>query len=397
MMLEFTVEEDAFRSAVRELCASEAIELDYPGQSRGLKGGYSSKFYRTLGERGLLGLQFPERYGGRGWSPVFETILAEELGYAAAPSGNYAGTVLEFGMLILRHGSEEQRQAYLPRIARGEIRAGHAYTEPDAGSDLAAVRTTAVRDGDSYVVNGHKLFASEVHRTDYSLLLARTAASGPPEVRLSLFVLDNAAPGLTVRKMATMGGKGTNDLFLDDVRVPAANLIGEENRGWEYFREIEVEYWAKNQGYYCGKLRRLVEMLVEHARTTAGGGRQLADIPSVRVRLARMATDVHALRLLSYRLARLLAAGAEVRGLTAVLKVYTDETILRLGDEALAIAGPQGIVAAGDTHAPLGGLLENTYRENALKHFSSLGHNYARNAVAAHRLGLPDLRERRTP
>ncbi len=384
----FTEEQDRFRAEVRAFCEQADPQFDDPQKSKGLKGGYSAALYRELGRRGWLGLQIPTRYGGAGRPPIFEAILAEELGRSAAPAGNYAGTVLEFGHLILRHGSEWQRETYLPRIASGEIRAGHMYTEPEAGSDLAAVRTTAVRDGDVYVVDGTKMFASEVSRTDYSVLMARTWRDVPAEDGLSLFILDNRAPGVTHTRLATLGGKGTHQAYLDSVRIPARDLIGEENCGWEYFLDIRAEYWTKNQGYFCGTMARLLEQLVGFTRSDDGGWR--AADPLIRQRIARLAMDVAALRLLTYRLASAERPHEELAQI-ATLKVLTDELILRFGNEAMAIGGPESLFAAQPGANAAGLSLENRYRENALKHFSSLGHALARSVLATDGLGLPSV------
>jgi alkylation response protein AidB-like acyl-CoA dehydrogenase len=262
------------------------------------------------------------------------------------------------------------------------------YTEPDAGSDLAAVRTTAVRDGDVYIINGTKMFASEVNRTDYSVLMARTSRDVPPEDGLSMFILDNRAQGVTHTRLATLGGKGTNQAYLDSVRIPARDLIGEENRGWQYFLDIRAEYWTKNQGYFCGTMARLVEQLVEFVREDAGGWR--AADPLTRQRIARLAIDLAALRWLTYRLASAGRPHVELAQI-ATLKVLTDELILRFGNEAMAIAGPDSLFSAGHGAAASGLSLENRYRENALKHFSSLGHAFARSVLATDGLGLPSV------
>lgn len=382
----FTDEQERFREDVRALCERDDPTFDDPTKSKGLKGGYSSAFYRQLGERGWLGLQIPTQYGGAGRPPIDEIIFAEELGRAAAPAANYAGTVLEFGHMILRHGTEWQRQTYLPRIVSGEIRAGHAYTEPEAGSDLAGVRTTAMRRGDEYVVNGLKVFASEVDRTDYSLLMARTDQGVSAEQGITLFVLDNRANGVSHTRLRTMGGKGTNQAYLDDVRIPVRDRIGEENEGWRYFLDIRAEYWTKNQGYFCGTLQRFLDQLVRFVRDDASGWRR-AD-PLIRQRLAQLAIDLRALRLLSYRLA-CADHPHEEGALIATLKVLTDSVILRFGDEAMRIVGPDSLLASADGSPVFGVTLENRYRENALKHFSSLGHSFARSALAVEGLGMP--------
>jgi len=389
----FSDSQEQFRAAVRAFCAATEARLDDPSKSRGLKGGYSAAFYKELGRRGWLGLQIPVEYGGAGRGPVEELILGEELGRSGSPSGNYAGTVLEFGQLILRHGSDWQRRTYLPRIVDGSIRAGHLYTEPEAGSDLAAIRTTAVRDGDGYVVNGLKTFASEVGRTDYSVLSARTRPDVEGERAISLFVLDNRAPGVTFTRLDTTGGKGTNQAYLDGVRIPARDRIGAEHGGWPVFLDIRLEYWTKNQGYYCGTLQRLLAALVAFLVTPRDTDTSAA-AAGARQRLGRLAIDVEALRLLSYRLASNPRRHADIRQI-ATLKIYTDELLLRFTDAAMKIVGRDSLRSGGPVLGWPDGSLENRYREDILKHFSSLGHAFARSVLAADGLGLPQTEPER--
>lgn len=386
MDFQLTDEQERFRAEVCSFCAHADLDFDDPSRSKGLKGGYSREFYRELGRRGWLGLQLPLEYGGAGRAPIYETLFAEELGQHELPAGNYAGSVLEFGNLVLRHGSEWQRRTYLPRITSGEIRAGHAYTEPEAGSDLSAVRTRAVRHGGEYVVNGLKMFASEIERADYTVLMARTDPDAPPERGISLFILDNRSEGVSDTRLETMGGKGTYLAYLDNVRIPERDRIGEENAGWEAFLDIRAEYWTKNQGYFLGTLQRLLTRLVDHVRT-ADGGRLQAE-PLVRDRLARLAIRVRGLRWLSYRLATAARPHEEGR-LIAALKVYTDTLILDFADEAMRIIGQDSLLERDGESGPFGLVFENRYRENALKHFSSLGHSFARTVLAVDVLGLP--------
>jgi 3-oxocholest-4-en-26-oyl-CoA dehydrogenase alpha subunit len=382
----FSEAQEQFRAEVRAFCATATPRLDDPTRSRGLKGGYSSTFYRELARRGWLGLQIPVEYGGAGLGPIEELILGEELGRSGAPSGNYAGTVLEFGNLILRHGSARQRRTYLPRVADGSIRAGHLYTEPEAGSDLAAIRTTAVRVGDAYLVNGLKTFASEIDRTDYSVLMARTRPDAEGERSISLFILDNRAQGVSYTLLGTTGGKGTKQAYLDRVRIPIRDRIGRENEGWPAFLDIRLEYWTKNQGYYCGTLQRLLDGLVAFMATDRQAPSDSVAI--ARQRLARLAIDIESLRLLSYRLASSPRPHRETRQI-AVLKVFTDELLLRFTDEAMRIVGRDSLRAGEDPAGWSGGSLENRYREDILKHFSSLGHSFARSVLAIEGLGLP--------
>ncbi|MBI2858120.1 MAG: acyl-CoA/acyl-ACP dehydrogenase [Chloroflexi bacterium] len=386
----FTEEQLRFRQEVRELCTREAAAAEHQGVFRSLKGKYSPVFRRRLAEKGWLGLHFPRKYGGQEKDFVCTVIFEEELGYSQAPAGLYSGTVFEFGDLLLKCGSERQRQEYLPRIARGEITAGHAYTEPDAGSDLASVKTRAVLKGDHYEINGRKLYMTEVHHTDYMILMARTDLLAPPEKGVSLFILDSKTPGIDCAPMFTLGGTRTNQVFLDNVSIPAENLIGEENKGWDYFMQIRADYWFKSQAYYCGNMQGLLERLIRHAKETKSGRMPLSQDAAVRQKLARMATDINTLRLLTYRMAWVLdRRGPDVLPFSAIATVFTNETILSFANSAMQVLGLWGQLESGSEHAPLSGVIENLYRGSTIKHFGSLGLNVTKNFVATYGLGLP--------
>ena len=229
----FTEGQQKFRQEVREFCEKTPRgEIDATLE-------YSPSFYAKVAERGWRGLSLPKEYGGQGLDVIYGTIFTEEMSYWGVPLLLYGPTGSEhlWGGIILKYGSEEMKKEYLPRIAKGELTIGQAFTEPEAGCDLPSVQTCAVRKGDDYVVNGQKVFCTSIHRGEYQFLMARTDPDAPKEKGLSLFLLDPKLPGITVTPLITMRGSRTNQVFLDDVKIPRRNLVGEENRGWSYFME----------------------------------------------------------------------------------------------------------------------------------------------------------------
>ena len=232
MDFRFSKEEEEFRKELGEFLDKELTEeiARQNWEDKGL-GPEGREFARKLGAKGWLGLGWPKEYGGQGGSPMYEFILVTELARRGAHIPNDIARLMG-GPTILRHGSEELKKEFLPRIARGEIEFALGYTEPQAGSDLAALEMRAVEDGDDYIMNGQKMFNTECHYADYHWLAARTDPDAPRHRGISLFVVDMNSPGITIRPLWTMSGERTNEVFYDNVRVPKRRMVGEKNRGF---------------------------------------------------------------------------------------------------------------------------------------------------------------------
>lgn len=383
----FTEEQQRFRREVHDFCEREPWGELAPEIARG----YSASLYREVAEKGWLGLHFPKRYGGQGKDAIYQAIFAEEVGYSGAPLQPYM-TVSQFGKLIQKCGTEQQKKEYLPRIMKGEIMVGQAFTEPEAGTDLAAVQTRAVRKGDHYIVNGQKMFMTQAHlQSDYSILMARTDPSAPREKGISLFILSHKTPGISYTPLMGIGGLRTNQVFLDDVKIPIENLIGEENKGWDYFMQNKAYYWNKGRFRRLGGLQRMFDSLVQYTKETESNGYLLSQNPSVRQKLAEMAIDIKVLRLLNYRLAWMLSKDLDALDLAAILKVFSNEALLRFGNSAMQILGLYGQLQGESRYAPLAGIMERAYRANVMAHFvDSGGACITRGFIATHTLSLPE-------
>jgi len=225
---------------------------------------------RELYDAGLVAVSFPEPYGGRGLSPVFDAIVLEELGAVGAPSAFHYGYVAR---VLLEYGSDEQRERFIRPALRGDERWCQGFSEPDAGSDLASIRTRAVRDGDEFVVTGQKVWTSRAHWADWCLLLVRTGAPDSRHRGLSCLILPTDCPGLTIRPFRELtGGLEFAELFLDDVRVPVTNVVGEVDGGWRVaMSTVAYERGPSDVGKIAdlrARLHRLVHTMVERGVST---------------------------------------------------------------------------------------------------------------------------------
>lgn len=386
----FNKEQQRFRQEVRDFCQKEPWGELVPEVCMA----YSPSFYRRVAEKGWLGLRFPRKYGGQGKDAIYETIFLEEVGYSGAPVGWVLQSlaVSEFIPLVLKFGNELQKKEYLPRILKGEVTACHAFTEPEAGSDLSSVQTRAIREGDYYIVNGKKMFHTFAHvKSCYAVLMAKTDPSAPSGKGISLFILDNESPGISYNALRTLGAVRTNQVFFDDVKIPRENLLGEENKGWDYFTQIRDNYWVKGRACRLGLQQLLFDRLVQYTKETKSHGCLLSEDARVRQKLAEMAIDIRIMRLLLYRVAWMQDKGLDALTFAAILRVFMDESVVKIDNNAMQILGLCGQLQEGSKYVLLGGVMEGAYREDAACHFWDGGSCATRNTIATHALGLPEF------
>jgi len=379
----FTEEQLGFRQEVSDFClnAPRYPLVDFIEESF-----FSPEYYRELAARGWIGLHWPKEYGGQGRTWVDLVTFNEQMGYRAAPIGEiYYGTVGLFGDFCCAHGSEEQKRDYLPRITRGEIRFARAYTEPDAGYDLAAVQTSARADGDDYIINGHKHYTTGGNTADYLFLLARTDPEARNGKGLSFFIVDRKTPGITVSAMWSIAMR-TNEVFFEDVRVPGRNLIGEAGRALEYFDDDPRFRYETCPGYDLGGTKRLFERVVRQVKQDSSPGpRQRAQ---ARQMLAEIAIDIEVSRLLTYRLAWMRDAGLFPRYEVYVHKLFQAELDQRLSRSATEIFGLLGQLDMGAKYAPLRGMMPIMLRTTLIQILPG-SHEILRSAIARKGLQLP--------
>ncbi len=296
---------------------------------------------QKLNEKGWSVPGWPVEYGGPGWSVSQRHIFEEESFLAGCPALSPQGLTL-VGPVIAHHGTQAQKDYHLPKIRSAEIMWAQGFSEPNAGSDLAALQCRAVRDGDEYVVNGQKIWTSEAHYSEWVFMLVRTSTEGKKQAGISFMLIDLSTPGITIRPIISIdGGHELNEVFFEDVRVPAENLVGEENKGWTYAKELlaEERTFSAEVKRHKGQLARIKDI----ARKVKIRGRPLIEDPHFQRRLAQLEIEVLAHEATLWRVVAEEEAGILGAAPTpSILKVRGTELVQRLGAlmlEALEEAG----------------------------------------------------------
>lgn len=345
MTFDLTREQRDIQQAAREFAEGElrdvARELD--SEER-----FDDRLWKKAAELGFLGVFIDEAYGGMGMGYLDQCLIVEEfarvdLGLAHAIESTFFGT-----QLIQDVGTEEQKRNYLPPICRGEMRMGMAITEPDAGSDVAAVSTEAVRDGDEYVITGNKMFITNATTADFVVALCVTdPENAKKHHRFSTIVVETDRPGYEANAFhgkLSLRASNTGDVVFHDVRVPVDNLLGEEGRGFynimNFFNRSRVQVGALGVGTAQGAL----EKAVDHVRKRSQFGKPLASFQMVQGKIAEMVTMTEAARSLCYRAAAKLDAGTPDPGLSSMAKWYCAEVAVKVADEAIQLHGGYGIL-----------------------------------------------------
>jgi alkylation response protein AidB-like acyl-CoA dehydrogenase len=290
--------------------------------------------------------------------------------------------------MLLSVGTEEQRKEWIPRIASGEIAFWLAYSEPNAGSDLGGIQTTAIRDGDDYVVNGQKTWSSGAHHSDYAWMIARTDPEARKHRGVSFFIVDNKSPGITMRPVDNiLGEHHFNEVFFDDVRVPAANLVGEENMGF-YHLMTALDY-ERVVLVGIGGFRRQFEELLEYVTTAERNGQPLKNQPSVRRKLAELATRIEIAYMLVWKTAEMLDKKEDPHVESSVLKVVSTELARDLAEVGMDILGPYGQLAEESEWTPLRAMIPRGFLESISATIGAGTSEIQRNIIAQRGLGLP--------
>ena len=380
MKFAFTAEQDAKRAEFRAF-----LEANRPAPGEMDEESGSGRFERALAEKGWLTMAWPLEYGGLGATHTEQVIFKEEL-FRVGGGFDFLGVQLA-GPTIMVHGSDELKRQFLPKIAAAEIRWCQGFSEPGAGSDLASLQTRAVRDGDDFVVNGSKIWTSSAHRADWILLLTRTDTEAPKHRGISMFVVDMKTPGVTVRPLHHITGvHGFNQVFFEDVRVPATNMVGEENRGWyaatttlDFERSgIERNLVARNDWY------RIRAFLKEPAGRRAIAGRS----PGWRLKMADLFVELEAGQWMARRIAYLQERGVIPNYESSMSKNFNSELGQRVADFGVNIFGLAGQLRSGE-HAAMGGMASFRYLDSRRLTIGQGTSEINRNVIATRGLGLP--------
>lgn len=344
MNFEFSAQEQVFREEVRTFLREHLP----PGLAERHGRGYHPmpkddllRWNRILFERGWAAPHWPKEYGGTGWTPVQQHIFHEECAKAHAPDLSWQGLRLA-GPVIYSFGNQAQKDRFLPPLLRGDYLLAQGFSEPNAGSDLASLKTSAVRDGDFYVVNGQKTWSSEGHYADWGFFLVRTDATVKPQRGISFLMIDMHSPGVTVRPIMLYNGMHyVNEIFLENVRVPAENLIGEEGQGWSYAKFLLDNERTSSAFIYFS--RHWLERVRAIASRELQDGRPLIENPAFARRFARAEIDLSALE---YSVLRVLS-GEKMRwhdtAVASSLKVRGSEIQQAVTALAMDALGPRGL------------------------------------------------------
>ncbi len=380
----FTEEQKRLRDEVRSFLAKEVTpEVVQETESNLGLGPHSWEFMRKAGARGWLCPTWPRQYGGLETSHIDRLIIWDEIAYHGAME-IWAGVRMA-GPTIMLFGTDEQKREWLPPIARGEIDFAAGLTEPDAGSDVAAIRLRAVEDRDDYVLNGQKLFNTACHFAQYHWLGARTDPDAPRHRGLSLFIVDMKSPGITIRPQWTFGGWRTNEVFYDNVRVPKKNMVGEKNRGFHYLAiSLDLDRVSST-----GRVQRSLEHLVKYAQETQQGGASLGENPLLRNKLAELAIELEIVRCLTYRHAWLRDRGVIPNYEASMIKMFLNELMQRLFKCGMEMSGLYGQLQDGSKWVPLNGRIELGARSSTHGTIYGGTSEIMRNVIALRGLGLP--------
>ncbi len=323
------------KSAVREMEASEE--------------GYSPQLWREMAELGWMGLAFPEKYGGAGMSFLDLAVLLEEMGRAALP-GPYFSTVVLGGLTILDIGSEEQKEEYLPKIATGELIFTLALTEADGKYKASSIKLEATPEGDSYVLNGTKVFVPDAHIANYLICVARTSEKTRPEEGITLFIVDGKSEGITFNLLKTIANDKLAEVIFDKVKVPKENILGEVDKGWPAVEKIIRRAAVAKCCETLGGIQQVLEMTVEYAKERKQFGRPIGSFQVIQHYLSDMATDVDGSRFVTYQAACMLSQNLPCAKEVAVAKAWTGEASERVTALAHQIHGAIGVTMDHDLH-----------------------------------------------
>ena len=396
MEFSFSEEEIAFRQEVEDFVNQE-LPPDWDDRVVFWPGGYgttpqledefqdvSKDFMKKLGQKGWNSLSWPEEYGGQN-STMKQAIAGDVISYYRAPGGGVATAIS--APTILLAGSEEMKQEYLPKIASGEAGFWLGYSEPNAGSDLASIKTTAIPDGDDLVINGQKIWSTGAHVTQYAWMMALTDPSAPRHKGASLIIIDNRTPGITIRPIINICGVHSfNEVFFDDVRVPKKNIVGDINSG---FYNVMLALQFERLIAPSGTFRRVLEELVRYANENKRDGVVLAKNPQVRRKLAEAAIEIEIFYSFYWQTAWMLDQGQVPELEASSVKLLASELGVILAHTAADLLGPYGLLDKGSKYAPWAGRVALGYLDSISGPIGAGTSEVQKTIIATRGLGLP--------
>lgn len=359
MDFDYSPQEEAFRQELRTWLAANPPEGYNPetfeqiDQEERFK--IQLKWQKKLFAAGLVGIHWPKEYGGRGATVVEQTIYQQEMARVRAPGVANPLGISIVGPTLMHWGTKEQKKRYVPKILTAEEIWCQGYSEPGSGSDLASLQTRAVEDGDSFVVNGQKVWTSYAHKAHYCILVVRTDPNAPKHKGLSYLLVDMKSPGITVRPLVQITGDAEfNEVFFEDVRVPKANIVGEKNQGWQV-AVTTLMFERANFGIVY-QIEPMLHRLEDLAKRIQVNGHTAAEDPAVRQKLAQFHIEAQAIKLNGFRQLTRQLKGDPPGPEGSVGKLAGSELNLRLVHFAMELLGPYSQMALGENRG-----LDNGY------------------------------------
>jgi len=387
MFLEESPEQQQLRAELRGYYADLLTDDIQAGLDKEGQGGEAwHHCVKQVGQDGWLGIGWPTEFGGQGRPATDQFIFFDETRRAGAPFPFV--TITTVGPTIMRYGTEEQKAFFLPKILSGDLTFAIGYTEPESGTDLASLRTRAVRDGDEYVINGAKVFTSGADQSDYIWLAVRTDADVPKHKGISILCVPTSSPGFSWSMINTVGGLTTTATFYEDVRVPVANRVGDENQGWQMIT-TQLNHERVGLAAWSGVTISLYEEIVEWAaRHRTNDGCTLIEQGWVQMDLAKCHAELEAMWLLNWRMAVHVARDELTGAESSSIKVFGTERTVEVCRVLLGIVGAAGYLTTGSPGAVLRGRLEATGRQAQINTFGGGVNEVQREIVATAGLGM---------
>ena len=385
-----TQDQDAWRSEVRTFLKTErpaAMPADASRQDAArAAGSYMREWRQKLSSKGWVAPAWPKEYGGAGLGVMEQFIMNEEFAEARAMNVGGMGTSM-IGPTLIIHGSEEQKKEHLSRILAGEVQWCQGYSEPGSGSDLASLQTRAVRDGDDFVINGQKIWTTGAHNANWMFMLARTDPDAPKHRGITYFLLDMKSPGVTVRPLINMGNlHHFNEVFFEDVRVPARNVLGEVNRGW-YLGTTTLDFERSSIGNAVGQ-RQALEYYMRYWAEHKGDGTVVAKSETTRNEFTDRWIEAATAKMLSYRVITIQAEGRVPNHEASIAKLFNTELTQKIARTAMKICGTHGLLTDPD-QAPMRARASTSYLGSVSSTIAGGTSEVQRNIVATRGLGLP--------
>lgn len=391
MDFKFGPEHDTLRQEVRDFVKKELPqpwdgfmgEVDGPEELA-----LDKKIRKRLGQKGWLTFAWPKEYGGGGADHIMQMVLNEELSYHRVPGKDGSGNAF-IGPCIIVHGSEAQKKQHVPPIAQGEVVWCQGFSEPNAGSDLASLQTSAVKDGDDYIINGTKIWTTFAHYGDWMHILCRTDPNAEKHKGITYFLLDMKTPGITIKPLLNVAdGHIFNQCFFDNVRVPASNILGQLNRGW-YAAATALDF-ERSSVASSAQSRRLLDDSITYLKSEKKNPHAPINKAVSRYKLADLLVQSEAGKVLNYRVGWMQRSGKAPNAEASVAKVFSTEFNQRLARTLMEMIGLKGLHYHKDKkRSPVLGRIEHHYLHSIASTVGSGTSEIQRNVIAWRGLGLP--------